>query len=288
MLNRSAFVNLRIMKIKILIISLLRSPDRREAIAARLDALGLAYNFVDAVDALGLANEQVQKIQSNQSAKRDYGRTIGSTEIACALSHLKAYESILTESLDGAIILEDDALVDERFAPFANWLSRQGSAPQGLWLLGGGEYLEKQVTKNYFDFAILATKPSVTDNSWGKLFQIKACYDKLARACGYFIDAQTAQSLLFSNNPPVALADDWPFFIDSGLIKSAYLCRPFLIQHPIEITGQSLLQAQRGGLQTNLDSRKKLSGRLKEQLGYYRALYRLKVWCHQFKHRLFP
>lgn len=276
------------MKIKILIISLLRSPDRREAIAARLDALGLAYNFVDAVDALALENDQVQKIQSNQSAKRNYGRTIGSMEIACALSHLKAYESILADSLDGAIILEDDALVDERFAPFANWLSQQNSVPQGLWLLGGGEYLEKQVTKNYFDFAILEAKPSATDTNWGALFQIKGCYDKLARACGYYIDAQTAQSLLFSNNPPVALADDWPFFIDSGFIKNAFLCRPFLIQHPIEITGQSLLQAQRGAAQTNSDAKKKLSGRLKERLGYYRALYRLKVWCHQLKHQLFP
>lgn len=72
-----------------------------------------------------------------------------------------------THCLDGAIILEDDAIIDEQFAPFVNWLTQQEAVPKGLWLLGGGEYLEKQVIKNYFDFSVLAMIPSLADPSWG-------------------------------------------------------------------------------------------------------------------------
>lgn len=275
------------MKIKIFIISLVRSTDRRAGIAKRLNALNLEFEFIDAVDAQALCNEETQAIQTSQRARRDYGRTIGSTEIACAFSHLKAYQAINTHGLDGAVILEDDAIIDERFAFFVNWLTRQESAPNGLWLLGGGEYLEKQVVKNYFDFSILAKKPAAMDPAWGKLFQVECCFDKLARACGYFIDAQTARSMRNTNTPPAALADDWPFFVSNGCIQSAYICQPYLIQHPIEINGQSLLQAERALPQGNTHSKKKLSTLIKERLGYYQALYRIKVCIHQLKHRVF-
>lgn len=287
MLNRSAFVNLRLMKIKIFIISLVRCTDRRERIAERLYALNIPFEFINAVDAQALSAEETHTIQTSQRARRDYGRTIGSTEIACAFSHLKAYQAVHTHGLDGAIILEDDAIIDEQFAPFVNWLTQQETVPKGLWLLGGGEYLEKQVVKNYFDFSILAKNPAVMDSTWGKLFQIECCFDKLARACGYFIDAQTALALRNYNNPPAALADDWPFFIHNGCIQSAYICQPYLIQHPIEINGQSLLQAERALPQGNAHSKKKLSTLIKERLGYYQALYRIKVCIHQLKHRVF-
>lgn len=283
MLSSDDFANLIAMKIKILVISLLRSPDRREVISSRLNGLGLDFAFVDAVDARALSTESVREIQLAQRTHRDYGRLMGPTEISCAMSHVAAYREIANSKLDGAIILEDDAIIDNRFRALFNWLQAQRPSLRGLFLLGGGEYLEKGVVKNYFDFAILAKTPELSDPSWGAFFRVDRCFDRLARACGYFIDQESAARLFENNSPPKALADDWPFFIRQGWI-TPYLCRPYLIEHPLLISGQSLLQEDRSTVAEKTKS-KKTSTRLKELTGYYRLIYRLKVLVHQWKSR---
>lgn len=281
--SANGFVNLHAMKIKILVISLLRSPDRRTAITARLNDLGLDFTFIDAVDARTLPPESVSKVQLAQRIHRDYKRDIGATEIACAMSHVAAYREMGDGGLDGAIILEDDAIIDDRFRSLFCWLKGQNNPPEGLWLLGGGEYLEKSVTKNYFDFSILAKTPAFTDPSWGAIFPIKGGFDRLARACGYFIDKKSAACLLENNSPPKAVADDWPFFIQQGCIMP-YLCKPYLINHPLDIIGQSLLQEDRSAAAQRTKT-KKVSTRIKELTGYYQLIYRLKVLAHQWKNR---
>lgn len=278
------FVNLRLMKIKILVISLERSVDRRDTISRRLKELKLEFTFVDAVDATTLPQNLVMTIQQQQRQIHDYGRNVGQTEIACAMSHIKAYQMISDQGLDGAIILEDDAIIESRFASLFRWLTAETKPVEGMWLLGGGEYLEKQVVKTYFDFAILSTKPHYRDLSWGQSFKIIGCFDRLARACGYFLDKGTAVRLAAGNNPIQAVADDWPFFIKNGWV-TPYLCRPYLISHPLELSGQSLLQSERTNPR-DTSQKKKLSSRIKEQTGYYRVLYRLKVILHQGHHRL--
>lgn len=254
------------------------------AISSRLKALKLDFEFIEAVDAQSLAKSSVQEIQAAQRKCRDYGRNIGATEIACAMSHCKAYQHILNSNQDGGIILEDDAIISDKFESFINWLTAVDSAPNGIWLLGGGEYLEKNVEKNYFDFAICSREPSISDPKWGALFRIDHCFNHLARACGYFVDQKTAATLANENQPPIALADDWPFFINRGWVKP-HLCKPYLIEHPLVIDNQSLLQKER--TTPNLESKRKtkLPSRLKEYFGYYRVAYRIKVFLHQRRHR---
>ena len=140
------------------------------------------------------------EIQRLQRTYRDYKRNIGATEIACAMSHAAAYREVIKAALDGAIILEDDAIVDDRFRSLFYWLKDQNHQPQGLWLLGGGEYLEKSVVKNYFDFAIVAKTPAFADRSWGATFRIEGSFDRLARACGYFVDTDQRTNRLLSTD----------------------------------------------------------------------------------------
>lgn len=273
------------MKIKIFVVSLLRSPERRKTISSRMKALGINFEFIDAIDAQLLPLSEVMDIQKQQRATKDYGRSLGPGEIACALSHAKAYQTIQNETLDGAVILEDDAIIDSRFPQFIEWLKHQSSTPVGLWLLGGGEYLEKTVIKNYYDFAILSKPAIISNQTWGELFLISGHFERLARTCGYFIDRKSAQTLLDNNTPPKTLADDWPFFINNGWV-CPYLCKPFLIAHPLELQGQSLIQADRSSPQELAIKRKKLSTNLKELIGYYRFAYWAKVRWHHLTHKL--
>lgn len=104
----------------IFIISLKHSK-RREFISERLTSLGLSFQFIDAVYGKDLSEEELSKIDFDffiQKFKSKKKLTLG--EIGCAMSHVNAYEKILANNLtDGAIILEDDAVVSPDFVEIA-------------------------------------------------------------------------------------------------------------------------------------------------------------------------
>lgn len=102
----------------IFVISLRDSDDRRRDIAGQLQDLGLPFEIVDATDGRqGLTPEQEKLIDRPGTLAR-LGRRMTDTEYACALSHLGLWQRILESDLPGAVILEDDAILDRPFADF--------------------------------------------------------------------------------------------------------------------------------------------------------------------------
>ncbi|QHB18207.1 glycosyltransferase family 25 protein [Mannheimia pernigra] len=99
----------------IFIISL-KDSTRRKEISARLNSLGLAFEFFDAVYGKELTEEQLKQIDFEFYPKKYAAKkplTLG--EIGCALSHIKMYEHIVANNIPEAIILEDDAIVSLYF-----------------------------------------------------------------------------------------------------------------------------------------------------------------------------
>lgn len=96
--------------IPILVISLPDSTERRETVAARLDALSLPFEFVDAVDGRnGLSEEHEAMVdRDGMNAVRPY--PMSDAEFACSLSHLKVYRRIVDDGIPHALVLEDDAV----------------------------------------------------------------------------------------------------------------------------------------------------------------------------------
>ncbi len=107
------------MAIKIFVINMRRSADRRERMAAMLESLGLEYEFFAATDGRNLTPEQEQQcdLQDEVVLPVRMGRKIivqtklTPPEVGCAFSHLRLYQHILDCGLDRAVILEDDALL---------------------------------------------------------------------------------------------------------------------------------------------------------------------------------
>jgi glycosyl transferase family 25 len=102
----------------ILIVSLRDASARRAGIAAQMKAAGLPFEFVDAVDGRsGLPAAWEAKVDRlGTVTKHGYGMSDG--EFACALSHQLIYRKILDEGLQGAVVLEDDAILTPMFAGF--------------------------------------------------------------------------------------------------------------------------------------------------------------------------
>lgn len=99
----------------IFIISL-KDSSRRKEISERLNSLGLEFEFFDAVYGKELTEEQLKQVDFDFYPQKYAARkplTLG--EIGCALSHIKMYEYIVSNNIQEAIILEDDAIVSLYF-----------------------------------------------------------------------------------------------------------------------------------------------------------------------------
>lgn len=90
-----------------LVINLARSADRMAFQATQLEQLGVPYQRVEAMDAGELDTT------TYQAKAYDWERPLRDTEVACCLSHAKAWRIVL-ESKRPHLILEDDALLCSR------------------------------------------------------------------------------------------------------------------------------------------------------------------------------
>ena len=115
---------------RIFVINLARSKARLAAMAAALEKQGLSFERVDAVDGATLEDSVVASVAPPELIRKTYHRPLSKSEVACALSHRKAWQQIIDQDLDFGIVLEDDALPEENFSATVE-LIRQ--LPKGSW-----------------------------------------------------------------------------------------------------------------------------------------------------------
>lgn len=100
-------------KIPVFVISLARAQERREAICQHLEDIGVSYELVDAVDGSTLSQSEIDSIVLE-------GKKIHPGAIGCYLSHLHVYEQMKLNGIDVALVLEDDARLNQSFVEILN------------------------------------------------------------------------------------------------------------------------------------------------------------------------
>ena len=104
----------------IYIINLKRTPERKLNIQRQLDAFDLSYQFIDAVDKFELHDKDYRKAAADQAGidkstmEYLYNNWSGG-KLACQLSHLKIYNSMIKNNIPIACVLEDDAYLMPTF-----------------------------------------------------------------------------------------------------------------------------------------------------------------------------
>lgn len=100
--------------VPIFIISLAHETARQQKIAARLEALGLAFNFFPATAKADMQTAD-RAFYNARRRRLTMGKDLYDGEIACLHSHKSVYEKILTEHLPYALVLEDDCMLCDEF-----------------------------------------------------------------------------------------------------------------------------------------------------------------------------
>ncbi len=140
------------------VINLKRATDRWAAISANLDALGLPYERVEAVDGRQLP-DNVEAFDDRGYRLR-HGKKVNKGEIGCYLSHIEVCRRFLQSNASFALVLEDDAQLDSEtvdvlaraleWAPLWDLLRLSGihgGSPMPLVRLGAGHTLAVNLTR---------------------------------------------------------------------------------------------------------------------------------------------
>jgi glycosyl transferase, family 25 len=92
------------------VINLDRSTERLAQISAALHAAGLVFERVPAIDASELDSAISKRVYDEHANRRNYLAPLSPQEMACFLSHRRAWQTFLTTRDDPfAVFLEDDA-----------------------------------------------------------------------------------------------------------------------------------------------------------------------------------
>ncbi|MBI5717984.1 MAG: glycosyltransferase family 25 protein [Burkholderiales bacterium] len=94
------------------VINLDRAPDRLARARAQLDALGLPWTRLAAVDARALTPEQAAALDEPAYCRK-HGMTPSLGELGCYLSHIEVMRALLAGPHEFALLLEDDVLLHE-------------------------------------------------------------------------------------------------------------------------------------------------------------------------------
>lgn len=99
----------------VLLINLPRSTDRLARMQTRLQALGLGYEVLEAVDGRARWTELLPSVDV-RAFERHVGRDVLPGEIGCYHSHLQAWQRFLASDAHTLLVLEDDMVFADDFA----------------------------------------------------------------------------------------------------------------------------------------------------------------------------
>lgn len=233
----------------ILILSLPGDEARRAPLLERLAALGLDYEVVLGVDGRKGLPADLEREVDREAVLRNSRRALTDGELACALSHRRACQTVLDRGWQAAVILEDDAVVSERLRDFI----RAGGATR--WPMTLLDYSRISVARG-----------SGTEICPG-LRAHRVMFNATLNT-GYSVSRAAAQ-VLVSAASPVRGRADWPCDLH-GL--SAVAIHPRPVDHPPEGT-LSHLEQERAKLERKVAG--KPAGRYLS-LGYWRGTLRKK------------
>ncbi|RUT35024.1 glycosyltransferase family 25 protein [Arsenicitalea aurantiaca] len=156
-------------------INLASRPDRRAFMEAQFEKLGLVAERVEAVTPDDLTEAQFKE---NCLPHRPLGRAPG--EVACSLSHIKAWKRFLTSGHSACVVLEDDALLSSQLPEVLNAMSerRWGIEMMRLETVGAPLRLSKPISE------------------FGQNFEVRRLYSGCTHTTGYALGVEAAHAML--------------------------------------------------------------------------------------------
>lgn len=212
--------------IKIIVISL-KNSKRIFKLKKRLKKIKVNYKIIEGVDGkLYKKKNKLISIYDKKSTLKNIGRELAEFEIGCAASHLKAYNYIIKNKIEQAIIMEDDAFPSKfLYQWIKNNIKVENDKILNFFCYPNG-FIRKKPYKSLFNNTIKLH--NIIGHNFGA-----ACYQ---------INNYTCKKVISLTRNKVIGFPDWPFSTTYHKIELA-ISLPFLAF--IDDDGWSNLQNDR-------------------------------------------
>ncbi len=215
-------------RLKVYCLSLPRSVDRRRRFSAEAARAGLAFKYVDGLDARGAEAGELSRLADQRLAEQRFGRRLSPGEIACAEGHLRIYRRLLDSDAEAALIFEDDVLLAENFRDVLKGLAGLGS-----------EFMHRRLVlllndrQRYQAYPLwVRRRRKVPVASEQGLLEVVRSDNALHGTFGYVITRNAAAAILDAEREINVPADAWDIFWKSGALQRIWVLDPPAVLHP--------------------------------------------------------
>lgn len=191
---------------RIFVINLQRSSERRKYIQTHLKKKGLEFEIIEGVDGRTLSKEDFNKKCDINIIKQE-PVWLNRGAIGCALSHLQIYQRMVSEGIESALIMEDDLVLPDKIKIII-------------------EEIEPKIKESELILLFYASsKPCPFSNQdVVNLTQGSLVYPvnviQPASAAAYCISLKAAEGLAKSILPVRVTADSWDYYYKKGAFNS--------------------------------------------------------------------
>ncbi len=213
---------------KLFVISLVRSNDRRQLIEGNLVRLGLTFEIFNGIDA-GLGEHVGLSRYSEAATLHDFHRPLAEGEVGCFASHYRLWQQCIKAG-EPFVILEDDTVVDDGFVQALEAVP--GLLPD-FPLVRLGITAEGAGTAHLRDLALGYELVSLAPGTYGT-----QCYVLSSVAAKALVEHAAVWTL------PVDIYIDRPQKHGIG----CYGLRPYFVRHADQTAYPSLIGDERYGL----------------------------------------
>ena len=219
--------------IKIFVINLKSSIERRKMMESQLNKLNLSFEIFDAIHGASLTKEEIMDLYDlDYYNSRPAYYSLGM--VGCTLTHYYIYKKIVEDKILNAFILEDDMALNIDLPEILNKLPDEIKKDEAIMLF----YQSYSPIK-------LSKDSAVPLAGQYKLYQV-ADLNGLISTAAYFISYEAAQAMLNKILPISNVPDDWKKFYDRNMLNGVRVVYPFLLDNTYQKT--TINPTTKGGL----------------------------------------
>lgn len=191
---------------KIFVINLKNSSNRRQLMDRQLRELGLEFEFVEAIEGQAMSREEQAEL-CDLSALESHPDWLTPGAVGCALSHRLAWSRIANEGLKSALVMEDDLLLPDQLPAILTQLEQLYDGDELImlyWLSNVVQAFDRQSAIDINGQSQLA----VTTNPHSLLSSVM-----------YLIGSEVAARMVSLNQPVRVTADHWACHFDGQAFR---------------------------------------------------------------------
>jgi glycosyl transferase, family 25 len=194
---------------KIFMINLPSSTDRRLFMEKQFKKYKLNFELVEAVNGKVFTQEEMMKLADLEHIKQ-YSKYFTVGAVGLCLTHKKVYEMVVQRNLPYALVIEDDIVINKDFESFLNKIEPL-IQPGEIILL----YYKKLNSRKIGKFSNLDSV--IVDDNHKLLYPLDEM--QFDMACAFIVTKEAAQGIINVNTPVKVVADSWHYFYRNGGLK---------------------------------------------------------------------